>query len=53
MARFQDGPPRLLEIKSGAKKPLTDSRTAGGGHVCMATGIRVETLEDALRRVRH
>ena len=48
MARFQDGPPRLLEIKSGAKKPLTDSERRAAA---MFDGYwhRVETLEDALR----
>ena len=48
MARFQDGPPRLLEIKSGAKKPLTDSERRAAA---MFAGYwhRVETLEDVLR----
>jgi len=48
MARFQDGPPRLLEIKSGAKKPLTDSERRAAS---LFDGYwhRVETLEDALR----
>ena len=48
MARYQDGPPHLLEIKDGVKQKLTDSEAAakrrwdGYWH-------RVETFEDALR----
>jgi len=47
LCRYQDGPPVMLEIKSGAKNPLTDSERrakkmfAGYWH-------RVETFEDAL-----
>ena len=48
MARFQDGPPRLLEIKSGAKKPLTDSERRAAA-LFGNYWHRIETLEDALR----
>jgi hypothetical protein len=48
MARFQDGPPQLLEIKSGAKKPLTDSERRAQS-MFGDYWHRVETFEDALR----
>ena len=48
MARFQDGPPQMLEIKSGAKRPLTDSERRAA---VMFAGYwhRVESLEDVLQ----
>ena len=48
LCSWQGGPPTMLEIKAGAKKPLTDSERRARA---LFTGYwhRVETLEDALR----
>ncbi len=47
LCRWQDGPPVMLEIKSAAKKPLTDSERRAQ-RLFDGYWHRVETLEDAL-----
>ena len=48
LAAYQDGPPRLIEIKSGAKKPLTDSERRARA-LFPNYWHRVETFDDLLR----
>lgn len=48
LCRWQDGPPVMLEIKSAAKKPLTDSERRAQ-RLFDGYWYRVETLDDVLR----
>lgn len=48
LARYQDGPLTMLEIKTHPKKPLTDSERRASV-LFAGCWYRVETFEDCLR----
>lgn len=52
LCRYQDGPPVMLEIKSGAKKPLTDSETAAQEFIPAAAAL-LETDADTIKARLH